>query len=146
MVENPMKSISYAKTKHVEKYMETSFITLNENVSTRLAAQKFKETHVTYLIVINNDNEHVGIVTDDDILYQVSDETTVAEKTILKDTMSPNLITIPEKSTLQDALTVMTKHHINRLPVTTKKGRVIGVIHKSRISNIIRDSLFQEPR
>lgn len=146
MVENPIKSIGYVKTKHVEKYMETSFITLNENVSTRVAAQKFQETHLTYLIVVNDDNEHVGIVTDDDILNQVCDETIVAENTILKDIMSTDIITVPKKATLQDALTIMTKHHINRLPVTSRKGKIVGVIHKLTISNTIRNSLLQEPR
>ena len=60
--------------------------------------------------------------------------------------MSAPLITINEKSTLQDALHKMRDNHIRKLPVLSKKNQVIGMIFQTTIANIIRDATATTPR
>ena len=51
-----------------------------------------------------------------------------AESTTLEQIMSKPLITINEKSTLQDALHKMRDNNIRKLPVLSKKNQVMGMI------------------
>ncbi|RMW34481.1 MAG: CBS domain-containing protein, partial [Nitrosopumilus sp.] len=88
----------------------------------------------------------VGIVTDEDILSKVSDVTVYAEATKLKDIMTTPLVTINEKSTLQDALHKMRDNSIRKLPVISKKNEVIGMVFQTTIANVIRDATASEPR
>ena len=98
------------------------------------------------IIVTDGKKLPVGIVTDEDILSKVSDVTVSAEDTTLKDIMSTPLITIGEKSTLQDALHKMRDSHIRKLPVLSKKNQVVGMIFQASIANVIRDATVVSPR
>jgi trk system potassium uptake protein TrkH len=98
------------------------------------------------IIVTDKENFPVGIVTDEDILSKVSDVTVYAESTSLKDVMSTPLVTINEKSTLQDALHKMRDNNIRKLPVLSKKNQVMGMIFQSVIANVIRDATATAPR
>ena len=98
------------------------------------------------IVVTDSDRLPVGIVTDEDILSKVSDATVYAEATTLKDVMSTPLITINEKSTLQDALHKMRDNNIRKLPVISKKNQVVGMIFQTTIANVIRDATATAPR
>jgi trk system potassium uptake protein TrkH len=98
------------------------------------------------IVVINAEKFPVGIVTDEDILSKVSDATVYAESTTLEQIMSKPLITINEKSTLQDALHIMRDNNVRKLPVVSKKNQVLGMILQSTIANIIRNATATTPR
>lgn len=98
------------------------------------------------IIVINDAEMPVGIVTDEDILSKVSDVTVNAEATSLKDVMSRPLITISEKATLQEALHKMRDKHVRKLPVISKKNMVVGIIFQVAIANVIRNATATAPR
>jgi len=87
----------------------------------------------------------LGIVTDEDILSKVSDVTVYAEATTLKEIMSKPLITISNKSTLQDALHKMRDNNVRKLPILSKKNQVVGIIFQSSIANVIRDATALHP-
>jgi len=98
------------------------------------------------IIVTDKNNIPMGIVTDRDILSKVSDVTVYVESTKLKEVMSVPLITINEKATLQDALHKMRDHEIGKLPVISKKNKVIGMIYQTTIANAIRNATVTTPR
>ena len=97
-------------------------------------------------MVVDSKKFPVGIVTDEDILSKVSDATVYAESTTLEQIMSKPLITINEKSTLQDALHIMRDNNVRKLPVVSKKNQVLGMILQSTIANIIRNATSTTPR
>src|SRR3989338_6607017 len=68
-----------------------------------------------------------------------------AESASLKDIMSTPLITIREKTTLQEALHTMRDSKIRKLPVVSKKNEVIGIIFQGTIANVIRDATATAP-
>ncbi|MEE8180559.1 MAG: potassium transporter TrkG, partial [Nitrosopumilaceae archaeon] len=98
------------------------------------------------IIVTDKNNIPMGIVTDEDILSKVSDVTVYAEATRLKEIMSTPLITINEKATLQDALHKMRDQDIRKLPVISKKNKVVGIIYQATIANVIRNATATAPR
>ena len=97
------------------------------------------------IIVIDENNLPIGIVTDEDIINKMSEITTRVETATLKDIMSSPLITINEKTTLQEALHKMRDSKIRKLPVLSKKKEVIGIIFQKTIANVIRDATATAP-
>ena len=146
MSTNPEKAVSYVLSKSVTEYMSKDVLMLGLRTQTRDAATMLRSYETDDIIVIDKEKFPVGIVTDEDILSKVSDATVYAEATTLEQIMTKPLITINEKSTLQDALHIMRDSNVRKLPVVSKKNLVVGMIFQSTIANAIRDATATTPR
>ena len=146
MSTNPEKAVAYVLSKNVTEYMDKDVLMLDLKTLTREAATMLRSYETDDIVVINAEKFPVGIVTDEDILSKVSDATVYAESTTLEQIMSKPLITINEKSTLQDALHIMRDNNVRKLPVVSKKNQVLGMILQSTIANIIRNATSTTPR
>ena len=143
---NPERAISYVLGKYVTQYMNKDILVLSPHTQTREAVRMLRRYETDDIIVIDKNGIPRGIVTDEDILSKVSDVTVYAEATTLKEVMSTPLITINEKATLQDALHKMRDNDIRKLPVLTKKNKVVGIIYQTTIANVIRNATATTPR
>ena len=146
MSTNPEKAVSYVLSKYVTEYMNKDVLKLSMKTQTRDAATMLRSYETDDIIVIDKEKFPVGIVTDEDILSKVSDATVYAEATTLEEIMSKPVITISEKSTLQEALHIMRDNNVRKLPVVSKKNFVVGMILQSTIANAIRDATATTPR
>jgi len=146
MSTNPERAISYVLSKYVTQYMDKDVLVLSPNTLTREAARMLRRYETDDIIIIDKKSIPIGIVTDEDILSKVSDVTVYAETTTLNEVMSAPLITINEKATLQDALHKMRDNDIRKLPVISKKNKVIGIIYQTTIANVIRNATATTPR
>ena len=146
MSTNPEKAVSYVLSKYVTEYMDKDVLKLDMDTRTREAATMLRHYERDDIIVIDKQKLPIGIVTDEDILSKVSDATVYAEATTLKEIMSQPLITINDKSTLQDALHKMRDNNIRKIPIITKKNQVVGMLFQSTIANAIRDATATAPR
>ena len=146
MSTNPEKAVTYVLSKNVTEYMDKDVLMLDLKTLTREAATMLRNYETDDIVVIDAKKFPVGIVTDEDILSKVSDATVYAESTTLEQIMSKPLITINEKSTLQDALHIMRDNNVRKLPVVSKKNQVLGMILQSTIANIIRNATATTPR
>jgi len=139
------RSVSYVLTKHVGAYMSKDFLLLDQNILVRSAAKMLQDSDRDDIIVIDDKNLPIGIVTDEDMINKMSEITTQVESVSLKDIMSTPLVTINEKTTLQDALHQMRDSKIRKLPVLSKKKEVVGIIFQRTIANVIRDATATAP-
>ena len=146
MSTNPEKAVADVLSKSVTEYMDKDVLMLDLKTLTREAATMLRNYETDDIVVIDSKKFPVGIVTDEDILSKVSDATVYAESTTLEQIMSKPLITINEKSTLQDALHIMRDNNVRKLPVVSKKNQVLGMILQSTIANIIRNATATTPR
>ena len=110
MSTNPERAVSYVLGKYVTEYMDKDVLILSKHTQTREAARMLRHYEMDDIVVTDDDKKPIGIVTDEDILNKVIDASVYAETTQLKDIMSAPLITINEKSTLQDALHLFLIH------------------------------------
>ena len=146
MSTNPERAVSYVLSKFVTQYMDKDVLILSPNTQTRDAARLLRRYETDDIIITDKDNIPIGIVTDQDILSKVIDVTVFAESTTLKEVMTTPLVTINEKATLQDALHKMRDSDIRKLPVISKKNKVIGIIYQTTIANVIRNATVTSPR
>ena len=146
MSTNPERAVSYVLSKYVTEYMDKDVLILSKHTQTREAARMLRHYEMDDIVVTDDDKKPIGIVTDEDILNKVIDASVYAETTQLKDIMSAPLITINEKSTLQDALHKMRDNNIRKLPVISKKNQIMGIIFQSTIASVIRNATSTAPR
>ncbi|MFB5637550.1 MAG: CBS domain-containing protein [Nitrosarchaeum sp.] len=142
---NSERSVSYVLTKHVGAYMSKDFLLLNQNTLVSESAKMLQDSERDDIIVTDEKNLPIGMVTDEDIINKMSDIMTFVKTATLKDIMSTPLITINEKTTLQEALHKMRDGKIRKLPVLSKKNEVIGIIFQKTIANVIRDATATAP-
>ena len=139
------RSVAYVLAKHAETYMSKDFLLLNQDTLVSSATKMLQASERDDIIVINDKNEPIGIVTDEDIINKMSEIMEHSEIISLKDIMSTPLISIRGKTTLQEALHKMRDAKIRKLPVLSKKNDVIGIIFQKTISNVIRDATATAP-
>jgi len=86
-------------------------------------------------IVVVENSQPVGIVTEKDMLYRVLKAGKNLELTLVKDVMSKPLFTIDAERTIADALETMHRHNIRRL-IVTKAGVLVGLTTERRLLEI----------
>lgn len=78
-------------------------------------------------VLVSEDDKIVGIMTERDILRKAVAAGKKCEEAIVKDIMTPSLITIDSEDTLEKANDLMAKHKVRRL-VVTENNKIVGII------------------
>ena len=111
------------KVKRSESGMIHDPVTLPENALVKDALQIMKEFKIGGIPVITNGRKLVGIVTNRDMRFEKNPDRPVAE-IMTKE----NLITTTGSKDLIEAENILKNYKIEKLPVTDKNGRLIGLI------------------
>ena len=86
-------------------------------------------------VVVVEDNQPVGIVTERDILLRVLKHAKNPELTLVREVMSQPLVTIEADRTIADALELLHNHKIRRV-IVTRKGALVGLTTERRLLEI----------
>ena len=86
-------------------------------------------------IVVVDEGQHVGIITEKDTLVRVVQPQKDFELTLAKDVMSKPLITLEANRTIREALEIMRRHNIRRL-VVTEDGDLLGLTTERRLMEV----------
>jgi CBS domain-containing protein len=95
-------------------------IVASRDMTLKDAAELMAGENVNSLLIVEN-NEPVGIVTDEDIVRKCVAKGLDSKKLKLKDIVSSNLMTITPEKDVYDALILMRDNNIRQLPVVNKK-------------------------
>jgi CBS domain-containing protein len=96
------------------------------------AAQLMRQQHIGSLPV-TEDERLVGMITDRDITTRVVAESAVPETTSVGDVYSRDLISVESNKDLEEALRLMARHQVRRLPVV-ESGRLVGMVAQADIA------------
>jgi CBS domain-containing protein len=96
------------------------------------AARLMREQHIGSLPV-TEDDRLVGMITDRDITTRVVAESAVLETTSVGDVYSRDLISVEPNSDLDEALRLMARHQVRRLPVV-ENDRLVGMVAQADIA------------
>ena len=125
----------------VRDIVDTAFIALDENTLVAEAAKALYSQERCTIVVTHLDASTVqripvGIITERDIIFRVVAQNRGPYKVTLKDIMSAPIITIDEDMSVEEALGILNKHKINRLPVVHDSS-IIGIVTTGTIvSNV----------
>lgn len=91
-------------------------VTIDHDVGLVDVAQKLKAHNVNSILVMDN-KELVGIITDEDIVWKVVAQSRNFEDVMAFDIMERNLVDISPQKDIYAALTIMRDNNIRQLPV-----------------------------
>lgn len=92
------------------------------------AAERMHQRTVGALVVVDNTNCPIGIVTDRDLTIRVIAAGRDCYTTSVRDVMSPSPTTIRPSATVAEALEVMNEGQFRRLPIVNELGHLIGLV------------------
>jgi len=96
--------------------------------SVRTAAQRMNTRNVGTLIVKDDDDRPVGIVTDRDLALRVVAHGLDPFTTNVTDVMTADLELVREDVRIEDALRRMRARGVRRLPVVDAHGHCVGIV------------------
>jgi CBS domain-containing protein len=92
------------------------------------AAVRMQQRAVGSLVIVNDENAAIGIITDRDLVERVIAAGKDPHVTRLAGVMTPAPVTIAESQGISQALRIMRKNCVRRLPVVDDRNVVIGLI------------------
>ena len=116
----------------VRDVVDTAFVTVDENTLVAEAAKALYAQERSTIVVTRFDagtgqRIPVGIITVRDIIFRVVAQNRGPFKVTLKDIMSAPIITIDGDKSVEEALAILNKYKINRLPVVHDSS-IIGIV------------------
>ena len=118
--------------KNVRDAMTADPRSIGASASVVEAARLMREQHIGSLPE-NEDDRLVGMITDRDITTRVVAESAVPETTSVEDVYSRDLISVEPNSDLDEALRLMARHQVRRLPVV-ENDRLVGMVAQADIA------------
>ncbi|MDH7506538.1 MAG: CBS domain-containing protein [Candidatus Thermoplasmatota archaeon] len=118
----------------VKEAMKTNLAMVKPTITVLEAAKLMKKRKIGNVLVVEK-KQPIGILTESDILKKVVAEGLNAKDVIVKDIMSTPIIVIDPYINLEEAMKIMGKCNIRRLPVV-ENGELIGIITQKDISAI----------
>jgi len=114
----------------VKEAMKVNPVTVNPKTTVKEAAELMKNKGIGNCIVV--DDKPVGIITESDILKKVVAEDRKASEVLVEEVMVSPIIVIDPYVDIEEAMKIMSKCNIRRLPVV-ENGKLIGIITQKDI-------------
>lgn len=110
------------RVKRSESVMIEQPYTVSQNMNVTDARKLMTDYGVSGLLVEDNDNKLMGIITRRDITFE-----SIPTKKV-SDSMSRDVITAQQGIAIEEAKEILHKHRIEKLPVVDTKYRIVGLI------------------
>jgi acyl dehydratase/CBS domain-containing protein len=118
----------------VSDVMQSPVQTIEPGVSVRTAASRLLAADIGSLVVCE-DGEPVGILTDGDVTQVVADGTDAGGTTVAE-AMTTGLHTTGPGATIEDATETLRRHGVKRLPVVDD-GLLVGIVTNTDLANYL---------
>jgi IMP dehydrogenase len=121
-----------SRVKRSESLVVDSPLTISPHVSMQQARQRMEEVDVGGLVVVDDDNILLGIVTNRDVLLAPDKDMPVSR------VMTPRerLVVASQDETVEEARRKLFEHRIEKLPLVDSEGRLAGLITAQDIIKI----------
>ena len=96
------------------------------------AARVMRDEHIGSLPITDGDTL-MGMITDRDITTRVVAEEADPKLTLVGDVYSRDLVSVEPDKDLDEALQLMARHQVRRLPVV-ENGRLVGIVAQADIA------------
>ncbi len=124
----------------VEDIMTSNVVTVGPEASAYTVAKLMADNKVGSVVVVDEDGNPVGIITEGDLISRVLARRRDPERTRARDIMSQPLITVEGGLSVREAADLMARKGIGHLPVV-KNGKLVGIVAEFDIVTIAPDLL-----
>ena len=117
----------------VKDYCHRDLFTCNLNDTVLVAAEIMRDLKISSLVVCDDNNQPVGIMTDRDLRNKVVAGGLDPTKTSVSSVMTTPVISVSEEDSLFEVLYQMSHNRIHRVGVVDKDNVLVGLINESDI-------------
>jgi len=126
----------------IRDIMEKNVITIGHDKTVLDAAYLMKENEISFLVILNNE-EPIGVVTESDFVRKLVANDKVASKVPLSEIMSYKFRSVESSTEIEDAVQKMLNNKIRRLLVVDD-GKLVGIITQTDLTSFLRSKLLIE--
>src|ERR687895_2591972 len=125
--------------KGIREIMTSNPCTIDADKPVGYAAKMMRDEDVGLAPIVEGDRL-IGTLTDRDIAIRVVAEGKDPESTTVRAVASTQLVTIDPQQDLDEALRLMAKHQVRRLPVVEEDGRLVGIVAQADVAKVGDDA------
>jgi CBS domain-containing protein len=119
--------------KRIIEAMTSNPCAIESDRSVAYAAKMMKQEDVGAAPIVET-GRLVGMLTDRDIVIRVVAEGKDPDSVSARDVASSNVVTIDPQQDLDEALKLMARYQVRRLPVVEQDGRLVGVVAQADVA------------
>jgi len=119
--------------KTVREVMTSKLCSIDTDKSVAYAAKMMRDEDVGIAPIVEGDRL-VGVLTDRDIAVRVVAEGRDPEQVKVTEVASRDVVTLDPQQDLDEALRLMARHQVRRLPVVEEDGRLAGVVAQADVA------------
>ena len=117
----------------IKDVMTSNPCTVDADKSVAYAAKMMRDEDVGLAPIVEGD-KLIGMLTDRDIAIRVVAEGRSPDQVTVREVASKQVVTIDPQQDLDEALRIMAKHQVRRLPVVEEDGRLVGVVAQADVA------------
>jgi len=112
----------------LSKLLTRDVISINENETIYNAIKLLANNNIGALPVVNSEMELCGILSERDVIREISNNPSVNfKKSLINSIMTSNVITIEKNESSENIMDTMTNNKIRHIPIVDKK-KLIGIV------------------
>src|SRR4030095_1147996 len=123
----------------VQEAMSSNPCAIDADKPVAYAAKMMKDEDVGLAPIVEGERL-VGTLTDRDIVTRVVAEGKDPQSIPVREVASTSLVTVDPEQDLDEALGVMARHQVRRLPVVEEDGRLVGVLAQADVAREAMDT------
>ena len=117
----------------IKDVMSSDPCTIDADKSVAYAAKMMRDEDVGLAPIVEGD-KLIGMLTDRDIAIRVVAEGKDPDQVTVRQVASKQVVTVDPQQDLAEALRIMAKHQVRRLPVVEEDGRLVGVVAQADVA------------
>ena len=111
----------------IDDYCEKPAATVRGEETVRAAAQRMQQEGLGSLVVVT-DGRPVGMVTDRDLMLETLCNRLDPGSVRVEEIASRPLVSVEQDAPVREAVRMIRRHGVRRLPVVDDKGQLVGIV------------------
>ena len=132
---------------HIRALCNTNVVTVSQSEELMTAAALMRDRHVGYLVVAESMPggavKPIGVLTDRDIVVGILAMSVDPKSLRVGDVMTQRLVMVEASKSLEDALRMMRRDGVRRVPVIGHSGELVGVLSLDDIVEYLAKQLAE---
>lgn len=126
----------------LEDEMNRNVTLIHPDKTVKYAGQILKAVDISCVVVVDRDRP-LGIITERDIVRKVVASGRNPEELKVSDIMTPGLVTMRKDNTVEEAVDLMEKSRIKKIPIE-EDGKIIGIVTMTDMMKCLRKIEIEE--
>ncbi len=129
----------------VKDFLNTDLVTVKEDESFGVLVNKFKEYNISYIYMLDNNDNFTGVISFSDIM-PILDEKSLIPLVIAKDVANTDIVSVIPENNLQEVLHIINEKKFSAIPVVDKKNskKLLGYISERTIIEAYDNEIMKQ--